>query len=287
MSSRAWMSARPSWRWPAETRRRSSLGQLRFHHADAYDTGLPRGTAFDLVYCRFLLCHLAQPERRVREMRRLLLSARWRIGRCGRLWMWRDIFARDPPSAAVERMRELMLAVGTARGVDYCLGVADCMRLFRDAGFAATCTASAAARISRCMRRGEGKLILGIGEPICARSGAGDDRSRLVTTSAELDRLSRELAAVARGAKRRWLAQRGPAEGQVLGAAGGPTCRGSDVVRAAGEVRYRPAQRGVRCGMPQTVYLAFGFHRPSAAPVGSMMMLNQPIPITSVTSFMT
>src|SRR4029077_12402562 len=31
---------------------------------------------------------------------------------------------------------------------------------------------------------------------------------------------------------------------------------------------------------------AFGFHSPSAAPVGSRIMLNQPAPITSVTSFM-
>lgn len=33
-------------------------------------------------------------------------------------------------------------------------------------------------------------------------------------------------------------------------------------------------------------YIAMGFHSPSAAPVGSMMMLNQPVFGTSVTSFM-
>ena len=34
-------------------------------------------------------------------------------------------------------------------------------------------------------------------------------------------------------------------------------------------------------------HIAMGFQRPRAAPVGSTMMLNQPIPGTSVTSFMT
>jgi hypothetical protein len=39
-------------------------------------------------------------------------------------------------------------------------------------------------------------------------------------------------------------------------------------------------------GVPLS-YFFFGFHKPSAAPVGSVMMLSQPSPITSVTSFIT
>jgi hypothetical protein len=35
-----------------------------------------------------------------------------------------------------------------------------------------------------------------------------------------------------------------------------------------------------------STYRAFGCHRPNTAPVGSVMMLSDPIPITSVTSFM-
>src|SRR5262245_32095960 len=42
-----------------------------FVEASAVDTGLPPGS-FDLVYCRFLLIHLPEPERALREMRALL-----------------------------------------------------------------------------------------------------------------------------------------------------------------------------------------------------------------------
>src|SRR5262249_25950443 len=43
----------------------------RFVQASAPATGLPAG-AFDLVYCRFLLIHLPDPERALQEMRALL-----------------------------------------------------------------------------------------------------------------------------------------------------------------------------------------------------------------------
>jgi ubiquinone/menaquinone biosynthesis C-methylase UbiE len=48
-----------------------SGSNILFVEASATDTGLPR-ESFDLVYCRFLLLHLPQPERALREMR-----ARW------------------------------------------------------------------------------------------------------------------------------------------------------------------------------------------------------------------
>src|SRR5262249_53389040 len=44
---------------------------ITFVEASATDTGLPR-ESFDLVYCRFLLIHLAEPERALGEMRALL-----------------------------------------------------------------------------------------------------------------------------------------------------------------------------------------------------------------------
>jgi SAM-dependent methyltransferase len=109
---------------------RLGLSQLRFHHADAYDTGLPR-ESFDLVCCRFLLCHLAQPERALQEMRALLKP--------GGVLLCDDVdvasIFTDPPSSAIARMRDLMVAVGRSRGVDYCLGIR-LHRLFREAGFA-------------------------------------------------------------------------------------------------------------------------------------------------------
>ena len=49
----------------------ADLANVRFIQASATDTGLTR-EAFDLVYCRFLLIHLTQPEAALREMRELL-----------------------------------------------------------------------------------------------------------------------------------------------------------------------------------------------------------------------
>jgi SAM-dependent methyltransferase len=113
-------------------RRAEDLGltQLRLQQADAGETGLPRAS-FDLVYCRFVLCHLPQPERALREMHALLKPDGVLL--CDDVDVG-SMFA-DPPSPAVDRMRELMLAVGIARGVDYRLGIR-LHRLFRDAGFA-------------------------------------------------------------------------------------------------------------------------------------------------------
>jgi SAM-dependent methyltransferase len=109
---------------------RQGLTQLRFQHADAYATHLPR-ESFDFVYCRLLLCHLGQPERALTEMHALL--ERNGVLVCEDVDVG-SIFA-DPPSPAVERMRDLMLAVGAARGVDFRLGLR-LHRLFRAVGFA-------------------------------------------------------------------------------------------------------------------------------------------------------
>ena len=42
-----------------------------FHAANAYETGLPR-KSFDLVFSRFLMCHVPEPARAISEMRSLL-----------------------------------------------------------------------------------------------------------------------------------------------------------------------------------------------------------------------
>jgi ubiquinone/menaquinone biosynthesis C-methylase UbiE len=108
---------------------RRGFTQLEFRQADAYAIGLPRDS-FDLVYCRFLLCHLARPEHALQEMRALLKPGGWLV--CDDVDV-ASIFA-DPASVAVDRMRDLMRSVGAARGVDYCLGIR-LHRLFRSAGF--------------------------------------------------------------------------------------------------------------------------------------------------------
>src|SRR5262245_27120739 len=57
----------------AEARQRMLTGgaDVRFIEAGAAATGLPR-ESFDLVYCRFLLIHLPEPDRALREMWSLL-----------------------------------------------------------------------------------------------------------------------------------------------------------------------------------------------------------------------
>src|SRR5262249_50759702 len=55
----------------ARERAKAGYTNTSFVQASATDTGLPPGS-FDLVYCRFLLIHLAEPEQALREMRTLL-----------------------------------------------------------------------------------------------------------------------------------------------------------------------------------------------------------------------
>ena len=55
----------------ARVRLNGSGANASFLEASATDTGLP-SESFDLIYSRFLLIHLAEPEQALREMRRLL-----------------------------------------------------------------------------------------------------------------------------------------------------------------------------------------------------------------------
>lgn len=162
------------------------LTQLTFRHGDAYETGLPR-ERFDLVYCRFLLCHLADPDRALTEMCALLKP--------GGVLVADDVdvgsIFSDPPSPDIDRMRDLMLAVGRSRGVDYCLGIR-LHRLFRAHGFA-----DPQVRIDQPVcSTGEGKRFweYTVLEAVPAMLAAG------LTTQGEIEQLSREWARIARDA---------------------------------------------------------------------------------------
>jgi SAM-dependent methyltransferase len=99
-----------------------------FVEASATETGLPRGS-FDLVYCRFLLLHLTEPERALREMRSLLRPGGILVCEDGDL----TTSGSEPPST-FGAFADLWGRLGPARGVDYTLG----RRLFHmvlDAGF--------------------------------------------------------------------------------------------------------------------------------------------------------
>jgi SAM-dependent methyltransferase len=101
-----------------------------FVEASATDTNLPP-EMFDLVYCRFLLIHLADPDRALREMRALLKPNGLLVCEDGDL----TTAGSEPPSA-LGAFADLWGRLGPAKGVDYTLG----RRLYGmvlDAGFSA------------------------------------------------------------------------------------------------------------------------------------------------------
>jgi SAM-dependent methyltransferase len=101
-----------------------------FVEASACDTGLPR-ESFDLVYCRFLLMHLPEPELALYEMRALLKPDGVLVCEDGDL----TSAGSEPPSALCA-FADLFGRLGPVREVDYTLG----RRLYhmvRGAGFPA------------------------------------------------------------------------------------------------------------------------------------------------------
>ena len=99
------------------TARFGNGAKITFREGSAYQTGLPR-ESFDLVYCRFLLCHLLRPVDALREMHALL--------RPGGILVCQDLniasLFSEPANCAYGRSVELSLALADIRGVDYCFG---------------------------------------------------------------------------------------------------------------------------------------------------------------------
>jgi len=114
----------------AQSRLPSDATNISFVEASATGTGWP-DESFDLVYCRFLLLHLQEPERALAEMRRLLKPGGVLVCEDGDLTS-----AGSEPASALGAFAELFGLLGPHRGVDYTLG----RRLFpmvAAAGFAA------------------------------------------------------------------------------------------------------------------------------------------------------
>jgi SAM-dependent methyltransferase len=101
-----------------------------FVEASATDTGLPP-ESFDLVYSRFLLIHLTEPERALREMARVLRPDGILVCEDGDL----TTSGSEPPSA-LGAFADLWGRLGPSRGVDYTLG-RRLFRLVQGAGFPA------------------------------------------------------------------------------------------------------------------------------------------------------
>jgi SAM-dependent methyltransferase len=88
------------------------LHNVRFVVASAYDTELPRG-AFDLVYCRLLLCHLQRPLDALREMEALLEPGGVLV--CEDIE--RDALFAEPPQEVYQQEVGRVRAIASKRGV--------------------------------------------------------------------------------------------------------------------------------------------------------------------------
>jgi SAM-dependent methyltransferase len=102
----------------AQARERMPAGgtNFRFVEASATDTGLPPAS-FDLVYCRFLLLHLSDPERALREMAALLKPNGVLVCEDADLTS-----AGSEPPSALGAFADLWGRLGPVRGVDFTLG---------------------------------------------------------------------------------------------------------------------------------------------------------------------
>jgi len=92
------------------------LSNVRFVEASATDTGLPR-EKFDLVYARFLLIHLQDPEAALREAQQLLKPQGIIAIEDGDLTS-----AGSEPRSKLAEFSNLFGALGPKWGVDYTLG---------------------------------------------------------------------------------------------------------------------------------------------------------------------
>ena len=94
----------------------AKFSNVRFVEASATDTGLPR-EAFDLVYSRFLLIHLQDPESALREMHELLKPEGIFTVEDGDLTS-----GSSEPHSKLKEFSRLFGALGPKWGVDYTLG---------------------------------------------------------------------------------------------------------------------------------------------------------------------
>lgn len=106
----------------------AGLTNALFWKADACATRLP-SASFDLVYCRFLLIHLPDPDACLREMRRVLKPGGIIVVEDGDLSS-----AGSVPATALNAFSDLFARLGPKRGVNYQLGK-DLYHTVTSAGF--------------------------------------------------------------------------------------------------------------------------------------------------------
>jgi ubiquinone/menaquinone biosynthesis C-methylase UbiE len=156
---------------------------ITFHAAPAEDTRLPHGS-FDLVYCRFLLCHLTNPVSAVKEM--------WSLLRTGGTLVCEDFemsaVATCPPTSAYQRLIEISRAVDLQRGVDSDIG-AKLHTLLAEAGFREPEVAVYQPAFLRGQPKEFWKITLREAQPAIVESG--------IASVAQMDSLCNELERIA------------------------------------------------------------------------------------------
>jgi ubiquinone/menaquinone biosynthesis C-methylase UbiE len=166
----------------AEQAKRAGHRNIRLVEANVYETGLPRD-AFDVVHCRFLLCHLVRSLDGLREMAA--------IAKPGGLVIAFDVDLNGlfsvPPTPAYERMRALFQARRKFRGTDSELGF-KLPQMFLEVGLERL----ESAIIHPIYLRGEGKRLW---EYTLLEGTFMVDNG--ICDQAELNRLAAELAAIA------------------------------------------------------------------------------------------
>ena len=156
---------------------------LSFSEGNAYETGLPRDS-FDLVYSRFLLCHLADPGKALAEMSSLLKR--------GGILVCEDhdnggIFT-EPATHAYKRLVEISDAANRSHGLDSYIGL-KLPRLFREVGFS-----QPQANVNQiALLRGEEKRFW----ELTLREAAPAILAADASTSDELDAICEEMRQIA------------------------------------------------------------------------------------------
>ena len=156
---------------------------LSFSEGNAYETGLPRDS-FDLVYSRFLLCHLADPGKALAEMSSLLKR--------GGILVCEDhddggIFT-EPATHAYKRLVEISEAANRSHGLDSYVGL-KLPRLFREVGFSRP-----EAKVNQiALLRGEEKRFW----ELTLREAAPAILAAHASTSDELDAICEEMRKIA------------------------------------------------------------------------------------------
>lgn len=146
----------------------SGCSNVTFVKASAIDTGLGR-ESFDLVYCRFLLIHLTEPDRALREMHDLLKPNGILVCEDGDLTS-----AGSQPPSALDAFADLWGRLGVARGLNYTLG----RELFQMV-LAANFSSPEITYNQPVVARGEGKRLL---EWSVAEAGPALVQAGLVTS---------------------------------------------------------------------------------------------------------